>query len=133
MIRDSQHVFTTGKLCLTHLDPFSDEATASADKGRATDVIYPDFCMAFDTIPHNILTSKFERCRFEGWTVQWIKNWLDGHVQRVTVNSSVSKWKRVISGVPQRPVLAQYYLVSSLTTQPVGLHAPSVSLQMTPS
>lgn len=49
---------------------------------------------ALDTILHNTLLSKLQRCGFDGWSTQWIRYWVDGHIQTVVVNGLMSKWSQ---------------------------------------
>lgn len=39
-------------------------------KERVADIMYLDFCKAFDTVLHNILVSKMEKYGFDRWTTQ---------------------------------------------------------------
>jgi len=66
VIRNRQHGFTKDPSCLTTLMACHHGVAASADKERAADVTYLEFCKAFDMVHFSILTCKLERYGFDG-------------------------------------------------------------------
>ena len=68
-------------------------------------MIYLDFAKAFDKVPTERLLKKVAAHGIGGKVGKWIREWLTGRKQRVSVNGKLSGWLSVLSGVPQGSVL----------------------------
>ena len=64
-----------------------------------------DFAKVFDKVDHKILHRKLENIGISGNLLNWIKSFLSGRKQTVSVDGFLSYIAEVISGVPQGTVL----------------------------
>ena len=100
-----QHGFMAGKSRVTQLLEFLEYLTEALDQGKDEDIIYLDFCKAFDKVPHKRLLKKMYNYGIIGKVHQWVQEFLSGRKQRVVINESKSNWQVVSSGIPQGSVL----------------------------
>ena len=75
------------------------------DGGGETGAVLTDLSKAFDCIDHNLLIAKLNACGFEKQSINFIYSYLTKRKQRMKVDSAVSLWEMLFSGVPQGSVL----------------------------
>ena len=105
LLSEHQHGFRPRRSCTTQLLDSLDAWTKMLDGNMPVDVIYLDFRKAFDLVPHNRLLHKLEIYGVSGKLLAWIRSFLSGRTQRVTVGGCQSDTVPVTSGVPQGSVL----------------------------
>ena len=105
ILNNAQHGFRKERSTLSNLLQYMDMVSEAVDQGNQVDAIYLDFSKAFDKVPHLRLLKKLEAIGVKGYLLNWIRNWLTGRRQRVTLHDQVSDWTETMSSVPQGSVL----------------------------
>ena len=74
LFSQAQHGFIKGRSCVTQLLEFLEEITEAVYNGDEVDIIYLDFCKAFDKVPHKRLLKKIEGYGIKGQILKWIES-----------------------------------------------------------
>ena len=75
------------------------------DGGGETGAFLTDLSKAFDCIDHNLLIAKLNAYGFDKQSINFIYSYLAKRKQRTKVDSAVSSWEMLFSGVPQGSIL----------------------------
>ena len=103
----------------------------SMNRQEVTLLVLLDLIAAFDTVDHSILANLLESdFGISGCALSWIKSFMHGRKQRVTIEQEQSRDFSLLSGVPQGSCLGPLLFIMSTSKlfQVVEKHLPSVEV-----
>ena len=104
-----QSGFRAHHSCETALLSITDDVISATDKNLYTALILLDFTKAFDTLNHELLLSILNYLGFAENAISFIKSYLSGRTQAVSLNKNISSFLPCSLGVSQGSVLGPLF------------------------
>jgi len=102
---EGQHGFRPGYSCESQVITVCQDIADSLDNGYRIDAIIIDFSEVFDLVPYGLLLTKIANSGVDSRVVVWIRKFLLGRTQRVSVGGHLSEEVRATSVVQQGSLL----------------------------
>jgi hypothetical protein len=106
IINENQYGFQPNKNTEDALVYFVNSLTEMLNSKKKPLAVFMDLSKAFDTIPHDRICNKLEKYGFRGHSLKFIRSYLEGRSQILTLNDNQSIEKLSCYGLPQGTVLS---------------------------
>ena len=94
-------LFRSLQSTVTALLEATDNWAFNIDRGNVNAVFFLDLKKAFDTVDHDILSSKMNLYRIQGIALDWFRSYLTNRTRRCLVNGPLHRICSLNCGVPQ--------------------------------
>ena len=101
LIGELQFGFRKNKNTTSELLTLFDTIMEAKEEKKEILVLLYDLSSAFDTVNHEILLTKLEIYGLNKCALNWVKSFLDGRKQLVTVSGKMSSVQEMKTGTPQ--------------------------------